>query len=325
MWPSWEAAAESGLTRGLRFSPAVEAILALPHSRAPPSTWHACVHPSPKRPSGGREHVRRALGLLQCQGLGCRSRASSAKQVAHLLGWVPSRDPGGDGDETGLGQGGGEGQRAPGRRPDISLVRSVQMGSAARCPSHSRSRLASKPFPPRHARRVTYTDQARGSGPSLAGNWLGARAGLPASPSSFLGVWHGVFLLLCVLTLSPSVASTPMPKREREGVLAENALKFLKQPLSPIHTHTHTLTPNILASSLLTSRVQASTRLKEARHPPPLHTTPEPVRLPGHSLPAPAPPPARSPLPLQCSNSGWPASPKSLPGERWHNSSSLGS
>ena len=41
--------AESGLPRGLGFSPAVEDILVLPPSRAPPSTWHACARPSPCR------------------------------------------------------------------------------------------------------------------------------------------------------------------------------------------------------------------------------------------------------------------------------------
>lgn len=66
-----------------------------------------------------------ALGLPQCQDLRRRSRASAVLPSGAASSWLGAKrqEPGGDRDERGLGQREGEGRRAPGRKPDTSLVR----------------------------------------------------------------------------------------------------------------------------------------------------------------------------------------------------------
>lgn len=193
------------------------------------------------------------------------------------------------------------------------------MGSAARCPSHSRSRLASKPFPPPPRPQSNIYRPGERIWPSLAGNWLGARQDCqPLHPPS-LGSWQWRAFSFVSSRLSPSVALLPMPKREREGGPGRKKSVFPNNSLSHTHTHSHTLTPNILPPpfSLL---AQASTRLARGTATLPHSTQHQsPCQAPWAFIASTRPPPARSPCLFSAPTKGWPASPKSLPGERWHN------
>ena len=196
------------------------------------------------------------------------------------------------------------------------------MGSTARCPSHSRPRLASKPFPPPPRPQSNIYRPGERIWPSLAGSWLGARQDCqPLHPPS-LGSWQWRAFSFVSSRLSPSVALLPMPKREREGgpgrkksVFPNNSLSL---SLTHTHTHTHTLstlTPNILPLPFSLLAQQASQPdWQEALPPSPApHNTRARARLPGHCQHLPAS--CWVPLPLK----GRPASSKSLPGEQWHN------
>ena len=201
------------------------------------------------------------------------------------------------------------------------------MGSTARCPSHSRPRLASKPFPPPPRPQSNIYRPGERIWPSLAGSWLGARrACQPLHPPS-LGSWQWRAFSFVSSRLSPSVALLPMPKREREGGPGRKKSVFPNNSLSLTHTHTHTHTHTLShpTSCLFPSHSWHNKPLnqigKRHCHPPPLHTTPEPV--PGSlGIASTHPPPAGSPCLFGAPTKGRPASSKSLPGEQWHNLSS---
>ena len=188
------------------------------------------------------------------------------------------------------------------------------MGSTARCPSHSRSRLASKPFPPPPRPQSNIYRPGERIWPSLAGNWLGARQDCqPLHPPS-LGSWQWRAFSFVSSRLSLSVALLPMPKREREGGPGRKKSVFPNNSLSHTHTHTHTLSHP--TSCLLPSHSwhkPLNQIGKRHCHPPPLHTTPEPV--PGslgiHCQHPPAS--CQVPLPLQCSNKRLACQPKKSP------------
>ena len=169
------------------------------------------------------------------------------------------------------------------------------MGSTARCPSHSRPRLASKPFhPPPRPQSNIYRPGER-IWPSLAGSWLGARQDCqPLHPPS-LGSWQWRAFSFVSSRLSPSVALLPMPKREREGGPGRKKSVFPNNSLSLSHTHTHTHTHTLnshtqhLASSLLTpGTTSLSTRLARGTATLPRSTQHQsPCQAPW-ALPAPA-------------------------------------